>query len=54
MHALSGSAWACVAGNVYARAMPTSGAEQLVILDHGLYHRLIDADRLAICELVRA
>lgn len=42
------------AGNVYARAAPGSGAAQLVILDHGLYHRLTDADRLAICELVLA
>ena len=27
---------------------------QLVVLDHGLYHRLTEPDRLAICELILA
>ena len=42
------------AGNVYARARPSTGQSQLVILDHGLYHRLSDADRLAVCDLILA
>eukprot|EP00322_Chrysochromulina_rotalis_P005416 CAMPEP_0115840888 /NCGR_PEP_ID=MMETSP0287-20121206/7004_1 /TAXON_ID=412157 /ORGANISM="Chrysochromulina rotalis, Strain UIO044" /LENGTH=486 /DNA_ID=CAMNT_0003294515 /DNA_START=15 /DNA_END=1475 /DNA_ORIENTATION=- len=44
------------AGNVYARAMPGHGAgtAQLVVLDHGLYHRLTTQDRLAVCELILA
>ncbi len=53
------------AGNVYARVRPpvpgvapaASSAPplpQLVVLDHGLYHRLTDADRLAVCDLIVA
>jgi aarF domain-containing kinase len=54
------------AGNVYARVRPpVPGAApsttspsvpqpQLVILDHGLYHRLSDTDRLAVCDLILA
>lgn len=48
------------AGNVYVRVGPGSApsafhaASQLVILDHGLYHRLTDADRLSICDLILA
>ena len=52
-------------GNVYTRPLPGGGGAprragsttvpaQLVILDHGLYHRLTDADRLGMCDLVLA
>ena len=54
-------------GNVYARVRPvTKGSSaaaasdspfvpaQLVLLDHGLYHRLTDADRLRMCDLILA
>jgi len=40
------------AGNVYARRGPDG--EQLVILDHGLHHKLVDADRVAMCRLICA
>jgi len=40
------------AGNVYATG--GNGYARLVILDHALYHRLTDADRLAFCELILA
>jgi len=41
-------------GNVYCRNAngQPGDAPQLVILDHGLYHRLTDDDRLAICSLI--
>ena len=46
-------------GNVYARVQPggtrqspAHAAAQLVVLDHGLYHRLTDADRLRMCTLI--
>ena len=41
------------AGNVYARRQ-ADGSTGLVILDHGLYHRLTHGDRLAFCDLVLA
>lgn len=42
------------AGNVYCRNADgkPGGPAQLVILDHGLYHKLTDSDRLGICELI--
>lgn len=42
------------AGNVYGRRTPGTGKPQLVLLDHGLYHRLTAADRLTMCDLVLA
>ena len=44
------------AGNVYATGgkLRGRGYARLVILDHALYHRLTDADRLAFCELILA
>ena len=40
------------AGNVYATG--SHNYARLVILDHALYHRLTDGDRLAFCELILA
>ena len=44
------------AGNVYATGVKRQGRGYagIVILDHALYHRLTDADRLAFCELILA
>ena len=42
------------AGNIYARAAPHTGRPQVVLLDHGLYHRLTTADRLRMCQLILA
>jgi len=41
------------AGNVYARARGPAGP-QVVVLDHGLHHHLVEEDRLALCHLIRA
>lgn len=42
------------AGNVYCRPHPSAGSSkpQVILLDHGLYHRLTPADKLNMCELV--
>ena len=37
-------------GNVYA--CRRGGRSQVVLLDHGLYHRLADEDRLTMCALI--
>jgi len=36
-------------GNVYAK-----GANQVVVLDHGLHHHLAEKDRVALCNLINA
>eukprot|EP00667_Euglena_gracilis_P008107 EG_transcript_8194 len=42
------------AGNVYVRTHPELGGPQLVVLDHGLYHRLDDDTRVSLCKLWQA
>eukprot|EP00927_Polykrikos_kofoidii_P059932 TRINITY_DN55021_c0_g1_i1.p1 TRINITY_DN55021_c0_g1~~TRINITY_DN55021_c0_g1_i1.p1 ORF type:complete len:539 (-),score=96.38 TRINITY_DN55021_c0_g1_i1:176-1792(-) len=42
-------------GNVYARPSSTSpGKAELVVLDHGLYHKIESKQRLDLCSLVNA
>ena len=42
------------AGNVYCRPHPASRKPQVILLDHGLYHHLTDADRINMCEMILA